>query len=139
MRFAALSERLAVNPKRLREWVRLGVVQAMEPPSGRGRHNEYDDASLLVAAVAEVLDGLHITVAHYQEAFSQLHALLRKTSSLEWGQYQLDLTPISARLLDIGAELIATSASVRVDLSRLCMSLMISERQQSLSFGLRRI
>lgn len=137
MRFAAFSDRLTINPKRVREWIREGIVQPVAPPSGRGRHNEYDDVSLLVAAVAGVLDELHVTVAHYRPALSKFHDLLRAKSSLEWGQYQLDLTPASAKLLDADADLVTPNASIRVDLSRLCTRLMLSERQQSLGFGLR--
>ena len=139
MRFAAFSERLAVNPKRVREWIREGIVQPLAPPSGRGRHNEYDDVSLIVAAVADVLDGLHTTVSHYRPAFSQLHDMLRERSSLEWNQYRLDLTPTSAKLLDADDDLSTRNASIRVDLSQLCTRLMLSERQQSLGFGLRAI
>jgi hypothetical protein len=139
MYLASYSQRIAVSDKRVREWVRAGVVLPSSGKGGRGHPYEYDDANLLAGAVAKRLAELHVVLKHYKSAFSKLHKTLRARSSLDWSRFELEITPSSADLLEHGEALSTRGASIRLDLLPLCASLALSDEQQSLAFGLQAV
>lgn len=137
MKLAALCDSLSLNPTRMHEWTATRIVLPMKPPMGRGNHAEYDDASLVAAAVALELERLRVVVRHYAESFAQLHLLLRSRSSLEWPHLALEMTTTHAALLEPDAMPATERAAIRLNMATVCSGLRINQLQQPLDFGLR--
>lgn len=77
-------------------WERSGVLIPAVSGCGAGVHAAYDEANVLAVAIAMQLKSLHVVVTKYQQAFRQLHHWLRNTSSVQWRQYRVVLTPDEA-------------------------------------------
>jgi hypothetical protein len=77
-------------------WLRTGVIVPARPGQGPGTHANYDEANAIALLIGVKMKQAGVIVGNYAKAFAALQEWLRSTSSLEWSQHLVAMTPESA-------------------------------------------
>lgn len=110
-----------------KSWERKGVLVALKAASGAGIHAQYDDANVIVAAIALEMKRMGVTASRYPAAFSELHAWLRSRSSLDWPRYRIVMTPTQTQFQRTSEPLAEEIDGFTLALGPLCERLFTNE------------
>ncbi|WP_313166466.1 hypothetical protein [Massilia oculi] len=96
MQSKTLLSRTGCSEPIFKGWLRTGVIVPARPGQGPGTHADYDEANAVALLIAVKMKHVGVIVANYAQAFAALQEWLRSTSSLEWPQHMVAMTPEAA-------------------------------------------
>lgn len=123
MQAKVLLEKTGCPEPTLKDWLRNQVIVPLHAGKGPGTHAEYDDANLIMLALALRMKESAIVVAKYAGAFKELHLWLRSRSAIEWPRHLVVMSLDAANVLPIGKWDSTLGFGYVVDLGALCRSM----------------
>ena len=120
MQSKKLLERTGCPAPIFKNWLRKGVILPARPGQGAGTHADYDEANALALLIGVKMKEAGVIVTNYAPAFASLQIWLRESSSLEWKQYAIAMTPQSATISLVKKSLNLGDIALVVPLAPIC-------------------
>jgi hypothetical protein len=101
-------------------WLRTGVIVPARPGQGPGTHADYDEANAIALLIGVKMKQAGVIVVNYAQAFAALQDWLRSTSSLEWPQHLVAMTPEAATVHLTKKSIAVDDLAIVIPLATIC-------------------
>lgn len=123
MQAKKILERTGCPEPAFKDWLSKGIVLPAEPGEGKGTHAVYDESNAAAILMALRMKDAGIVVRNYVNAFRELHAWLRETSSFDWHRYLIALTPAGIEVYPTKKTADFVDASFVIPMTSICQAL----------------